>query len=226
LIEQSIQPAAVTHPTRHRLVSTAMQLFREKGYGTTSIADLLKAADVNSGSLYNFFPGKQDLLLAVLEGYRSGIREMVLEPAWRGTTDPIDRIFSLLAHYRRLIVETDCLYGCPVGSLALEIREPDDPIRELLASYFLAWTDAVHECLIEADSRLSDALDRLGLAEFVLTTMEGAVMQARIFRDVAYFDRAVQQLRNYIEILLYGRSSLPVPLREAAARAPLPRRSG
>jgi TetR/AcrR family transcriptional regulator, transcriptional repressor for nem operon len=47
-----------------------MQLFREKGYGATSVADLLKAADVNSGSLYNFFPGKQELLLAVLDAYQ------------------------------------------------------------------------------------------------------------------------------------------------------------
>jgi hypothetical protein len=51
-------------------------------------------------------------------------------------------------------------------------------------------------------------------------------MQAHVFRDVAYFDRAVQQLKNYIEILLYGRSSLPVPLREVVARAPLQSRSG
>jgi TetR/AcrR family transcriptional repressor of nem operon len=53
------------HPTRYRLVSTAMQ----KGYGATSVSDLLKAADVNSGSLYNFFPGKQDLLVAVPEAH-------------------------------------------------------------------------------------------------------------------------------------------------------------
>jgi TetR/AcrR family transcriptional repressor of nem operon len=135
---------------------------------------------------------------------------MLLEPAWRDVTDPIEKIFSLLGHYRQLIVETDCLYGCPIGSLALEIHEPEAPVRELLAAYFLVWTDAVYQCLIEADRWLPSDLDRLGLAEFVLTTMEGAVMQARTFRDVAYFDRAVQQLRNYVEILLYGRPQSPV----------------
>jgi len=119
-------------------------------------------------------------------------------------TDPIERIFSLLARYRRSLVETDCLYGCSIGSLALEIHEPDPLVRDLLAANFQAWTDAVLECLLEAGSRLPDALDRLSLAEFVLTTMEGALMQARIFRDVAYFDRAVQELRNYVEMLLYG----------------------
>jgi AcrR family transcriptional regulator len=194
-----------------------MRLFLEKGYGATSVADLLEAAGVDSESLDSLFSGKQDLLLAVLDAYRSGIREMLLEPAWRDVTDPIEKIFSLLARYRQLIVETDCLYGCPIGSLALEMHEPDPPVRELLAANFQAWTDAVLECLLEAGCRLPDALDRLSLAEFVLTTMEGAVMQARTFRDVAYFDRAVQELRNYVEILLYGRPGFSSPVRQALA---------
>ena len=194
-----------------------MRLFCEKGYDATSVADVLEATGVDSASLYSLFPRKQDLLLAVLDSYRSSIRKMLLEPAWRDVTDPIERIFSLLGRYRQLIVRTDCLYGCPLGSLALEVHEPDAPVRELLAANFRAWTDAVLECLLEAGSRLPDALDRLSLAEFVLTTMEGAVMQARTFRDVAYFDRAVQELRNYVEILLYGRPSLSVPVRQALA---------
>ena len=74
-----------------------MELFWLKGYGSTSIADILSRSQVNSGSLYHYFPGKQDLLLAVLESYRDGIGPMLLEPAWAGVDDPIDRIFALLA---------------------------------------------------------------------------------------------------------------------------------
>ena len=70
--------------TRTRLILAAMKLFWEKGYGSTSVADVLQSARVNSGSLYHFFPGKQDLLLAVLDMYRDGIRRMLIEPAWRG----------------------------------------------------------------------------------------------------------------------------------------------
>jgi len=44
--------------TRSRIVGVAMQLFWEKGYASTSIADILKASNANSGSLYHFFPGK------------------------------------------------------------------------------------------------------------------------------------------------------------------------
>ena len=132
----------------------ALRLFWEKGYGSTSIADILKAAGANSGSLYHFFPSKQDLLLAVLDTYNGGIYPMLLEPAWQGVDDPIERIFALLAHYRQLILDTECFYGCPIGSLALELHEPDPPVRERLAANFTAWTGAVRDCLEAAGPRL------------------------------------------------------------------------
>jgi TetR/AcrR family transcriptional regulator, transcriptional repressor for nem operon len=184
--------------TRAKIVETAAELFWIKGYGSTSIADILSRAQVNSGSLYHFFPGKQDLLLAVLESYRDGIYPMLLDPAWAGVEDPIDRVFALLGRYRELILLTDCSYGCPIGSLALELHEADPAVRDLLAQNFSAWVAAVRACLDEAGI----PGDTQALAEFVLTVMEGGVMQARTYRDVGYFDRAVAQLRTHIDTLI------------------------
>ena len=176
-----------------------MELFWRKGYGSTSIADILETAKINSGSLYYFFKGKQELLVAVLEAYRDGIGPMLLEPSWGEIEDPIERIFALLGTYRRLLVETDCFYGCPIGSLALELHEPDPEVRELIAANFRAWTDAVRDCLEQA--RLGQASDVHALAELVLTVMEGAVMQTRTYRDITHYDRAVGQLRRYLDCL-------------------------
>src|SRR3954451_20279376 len=99
-----------------------MELFWLKGYGPPSVADILSRSQVNSGSLYYFFPGKQDVLVAVLEAYRDGIGAMLLETAWAGVDDPVDRVFALLGSYRRGLVETECEYCCPIGSLALELH--------------------------------------------------------------------------------------------------------
>lgn len=183
--------------TRERLIATAMQLFWQKGYGATSVADILQAADAKSGSLYHFFPGKQDLLLAVLARYREGLRPMLLDPAWARESDPIGRVFALLARYRASIVQTDCTYGCPIGALALELHEPDPVVREALAVNFAAWTAAIEECLVGAGDRLPADVDRRELAQLVLTVMEGGVMQARTHRDVAFFDGSVRQLAAY-----------------------------
>lgn len=195
--------------TRTRIVMTAMDLFWQKGYASTSIADVLAGAGVNSGSLYHFFPGKQELLLAVLDAYHQGIDAMLLRPAWEGVEDPIERIFALLAAYREAIVQTDCTYGCPIGSLALELHEPDPPVRERLAANFTAWTDAVRGCLAEAGERLPAGANRREIAEFILTVMEGGVMLARTYRDVRYFDRAVAQLRVYLAGLTGSRHKKP-----------------
>mgnify|MGYP001282425550 CR=1 FL=1 len=192
----------MTADTRERIVRAAMELFWEKGYQSTSMADLFARARINSGSLYHFFPGKQDVLVAALTAYRDGIGMMLLEPAWAGIEDPVERVFALLERYRMLIVQTDCAYGCPIGSIALELHEPDPAVRELLAANFEAWTSAVEQQLKSAGKRLPAEVDRRALAEFVLTTMEGAVMLTRTHRDIGCFDRAIGQLRIYFERLV------------------------
>ena len=179
----------------------AMELFAAKGYHSTSVADILSRTQLNSGSLYHAFPGKQDILIAVLQAYRDGIGPMLLDPAWAGLSDPVERIFALLAAYRGMIVTTECSYGCPIGSLALELHEADPAVRELLAANFSAWVAAIETCLAEAADRLPADLDTRALAELVLTTMEGGVMQARTHRDVAYFDRSIAGLRRYFDLL-------------------------
>lgn len=186
---------------REKIIQAAMELFWLKGYNSTSIADLLSRTQLNSGSLYHVFPSKQDVLIGVLEAYRDGIEVMLLEPAWAHVSDPIEKIFALLASYRAMIVDSDCAYGCPIGSLALELHEPDLPVRALLAENFAKWTAAIEACLAGAGRRLPMRTDKTALAQFVLTTMEGGVMQARTHRDVAYFDRAVNQLRVHFELL-------------------------
>jgi TetR/AcrR family transcriptional repressor of nem operon len=188
--------------TRWRIIEAAMELFWLKGYASTSIADILSRGQVNSGSLYHFFPGKQDVLLAVLEAYRDGIRQMLLEPAWQGVSDPVERVFALLDFYRRAIIDTDCQYGCPIGSLALELHDADPIVRERLAENFTNWVDAVEECFRAADHRFVAETDFRGLAELALNVMEGGVMQARTYRDVAHFDRAVAQLRTFVERMM------------------------
>lgn len=188
--------------TRSKIIRAAMELFWQKGYGSTSIADILSRTQLNSGSLYHFFPGKQDVLLAVLDAYRDGIEPMLLQPAWGQEPDPVERVFKLLALYRGLIVETDCTYGCPIGSLALELHEADPVVLERLAQNFDGWVAAVRGCYEHAADRFRPGTDFQALAEFTLTVMEGGVMQARTHRDVGYFDRNVAQLRAHLDLLL------------------------
>jgi TetR/AcrR family transcriptional regulator, transcriptional repressor for nem operon len=138
---------------------------------------------------------------STVEMYRDGIEPMLLAPAWQHVADPIERIFALLASYRRALEQTDCTYGCPIGSLALELHEPDPPVRELLAVNFLGWVNHVRLCLEAGRQRLPRDVDTDALATFILTTMEGGVMQARTHRSLSAFDISVAVLRDYFKRL-------------------------
>ena len=188
--------------TREKLIETAAALFAERGYNATGMADILAAARVHRGSLYHAFPAKQDLLLAVLERYRSGIDERLIAPAWEGVDDPIERVFALLGRYRRFLSDSQCYFGCPIGSLALELHDADADVRAMLAANFNAWIGHVEQCFVAARGRLPAGADPRALALFTLAVMEGAVMLARTDRALDPFNIAVAQLRDHVDRLL------------------------
>ena len=193
--------------TRDRIVEAARQLFFERGYTATGIADVLKAADANSGSLYHFFPSKEDLLVAVLEKYQRMLEPQVLKPAFARTKDPIERLFKILEGYRLLLETTDFQLGCPIGNLALEVSNSHTKARTLIVENFQAWCEAVRGLIAEAGDRLPSDLDSEGFATHVLATMEGAVMLARAYRSFEPFDKTINQLKDYIRRLLRERSA-------------------
>jgi TetR/AcrR family transcriptional regulator, transcriptional repressor for nem operon len=184
------------------LVESARRLFWLKGYHSTSVAEVLHEAGANSGSLYHFFPTKQDLLLAVLDWYLENLGPEVMEPAFRQESDPIERVFAVLEGYRQALLATDLTFGCPIGSLALELHEPDPPLREKLSLNFARWCAAVRECLDAAGHRLPPDADNDELAQLILSVMEGGVMQARTHRSIEPYDASVRQLRTYVEMLV------------------------
>jgi AcrR family transcriptional regulator len=183
------------------LLEAARYLFWEKGYAATGIAEILDRAEANSGSFYHFFAGKEALLLAVLDAYLEGLQPVIVQPAFARQSDPIDRIFAILEGYRERLVETGCRYGCPLGRLALEIEAENLPAHNRIAANFDGWIGAVRGCLEAARDRFPPGLDLDALATFVLTAMEGGVLQSRSFRRLEPFDHSVAQLRNYFACL-------------------------
>jgi TetR/AcrR family transcriptional regulator, transcriptional repressor for nem operon len=187
--------------SRERLVDAALYLFWLQGYAATGVAEILDRADVRAGSFYYFFKTKESLLLAVLERYIETLDLVVTGPVFSEISDPIERIFGILEFYRRNLIRTGCTYGCPIGRLALEIPEEQKMVHRLLADNFDGWTAAVESCLRDALDRLPVDLDLKALSQFVLTVMEGGVMQARAHGSLEPFDASVSQLRNYFRLL-------------------------
>ena len=183
-------------------MEAARRLFWERGYEATSLQDVVDRARAKSGSLYYFFRTKEDLLLAVLDHYVGLLRPAVIEPAFGRTSDPIERIFSILNGYREGLIYTGFAHGCPIGNLALEVSDELPRAREKIAQNFAGWREWIKKCLAEAAGRLPTNVDSERLATFVLTVMEGAVMQARAHHSLEQFDSSVAELRDYFNRLL------------------------
>jgi AcrR family transcriptional regulator len=50
--------------TAQRILKTALRLFAERGYANTTIEAITEATDIGKGTFFNYFPTKEDLVIA------------------------------------------------------------------------------------------------------------------------------------------------------------------
>lgn len=62
---------------RAKIISSAAKLFRTKGFDGTTVRELAEVAGMQSGSLFYFFPTKEDILIAVIEQRMEQVRSAV-----------------------------------------------------------------------------------------------------------------------------------------------------
>jgi AcrR family transcriptional regulator len=81
---------------RSHILLGAAELFVKHGYGGTSIRDIAQRTGLLPGSVYHYFPAKEDLFIAV---HREGFRQLIgrVEEIIRSETDPWRRIESACA---------------------------------------------------------------------------------------------------------------------------------
>jgi len=198
---------------RSRILEGARLLFWEQGYENTTLADVAERTQANLGSVYYFFHTKEDLLLGVLDLYTELLFPVLIRPLFERVKDPLERIFGLLDGYRQGLLLSGCTQGCPIGNLALEVGDAMPKARAKIAANFEGWRGWVRKCLEDAKDRLPPDADIHALAVFILTVMEGAVMQARAHQSLEPFDASVLQLRDY-----FDRLQGPKPKNRPAAR--------
>lgn len=188
--------------TRQRLIEAARDLFLVQGYHSTGVAEIVRTANTKMGSLYYFFPTKEDLLAAVLEWYRENIYEGLLQPVYERIDDPIERVFGILDGYRQMLLLTGFEQGCPIGNLALELTNSHPKVRGLLVANFDQWADEVYKCLSGASAKFPESVDLHSLAQHIMAVMEGAIMLARTYRSIKPYDSALANIRDYVERLI------------------------
>lgn len=69
---------------RKRLKDAALQLFRSRGYERTSVEQITKRANLATGSFYQHYRSKQQLLLALMDELLAAMGQLSLRPNYSG----------------------------------------------------------------------------------------------------------------------------------------------
>ncbi len=92
------------------ILDSAEKLFVEKGYADTSINDIAGDADFGRTSVYQYFGGKEEIYLRVLERYTDQLTDRVRAAA--ATAETVrDMVTSFLEVLRRFIKEKPAFFA-------------------------------------------------------------------------------------------------------------------
>lgn len=111
----------------------AMQVFWKKGYEGTSMADLIKAMQINKGSLYNAFGSKKALFDRALARYDQQSRAVRLAELreWDDPVAAIDAFFSGMIEEAQQ--DPSCL-GCFVINTAQDLPNQPPEVAEIVTT--------------------------------------------------------------------------------------------
>jgi TetR/AcrR family transcriptional regulator, lmrAB and yxaGH operons repressor len=170
---------------RERLIASAIALMRENGVHATGLSDLLEHSHTARGSIYQHFPeGKLQLMVqATLDAGRlitAKIEELTrILPAE-------DVIKAFVDGWKRDLTDSSFTAGCPI--MAAAQAGPDAiAVREASASVFADWARVIADSI---ESKGVDAATAASLGSFIVSSVEGAIIQCRSARSVQPLDDA------------------------------------
>jgi AcrR family transcriptional regulator len=168
---------------RDRMVYSAAQLVRERGVTATGVRDVVDRAAAPRGSFQHYFPGGKDQLVSEALLWSGDFAARWVTSYVDGARRPTPSgLFShMVAQWKREFGTRGFGRGCPVNAAAADLAGGDSPVNEPLRAALAGWEDAIVAALVRMD-----VPTRRGrrLATLMLSALEGAILLARVHRDV------------------------------------------
>jgi TetR/AcrR family transcriptional repressor of nem operon len=184
----SVTQAQASTGTAQRILDVAEELVQRRGYNGFSYADIAGELGITKASLHYHFASKAELGEALIERYAARFAE-----ALEGIAGTTSGAHSKLEAYASLYV--DVLRGdrmCLCGMLAAEYQTLPERMHGSVIGFFdhnVTWLTGV---LAEgqSDGELSFEGSPADAAQTVLSGLQGAMLVARPYRDLARFQAA------------------------------------
>ncbi|GGC79730.1 TetR/AcrR family transcriptional regulator [Chelatococcus reniformis] len=180
---------------RDSILEHAVRLFRERGYASTGLNDILAASGAPKGSLYHYFPGGKAQIGAEAvrlagEKVAGTLRAIAADEA--DAADIPRRYFAMLSGWLATSAFRD---GSPIAATLLETVSDHELIRAEGAGAYGAAIEVLREAFVRGGIEPRRAARIAGL---VLAALEGALLHARVFRDPAPLLDAAEELAAVI----------------------------
>jgi len=179
---------------RSRLVSAAVDLAYQNGFGATSLADIAREAEVPLGNVYYYFKTKDEIGEAIVEQRLAQLAAQ--RQRWDEAGSPKDR---LCACVQGVLENKDFLaeHGCAIGTFCSELHKSGSSFATRATEIF-----AQHLAWIESQFRtLGKGKDSNGLAVHLLSAMQGVSVLAHSFHDPRLVATETKRLKSWIRSL-------------------------
>ncbi|ELS53039.1 TetR/AcrR family transcriptional regulator [Streptomyces viridochromogenes] len=176
-------------------LQSALELFWQRGYEATSMADLVEHLGVGRASLYATFGNKHELYLKALDRYeRAGFTPIVRELSQPGPALPAVR--SVVRRYATEAADEQLrLHGCLVTNTAAELAPHDRAAARQVERNWDQLETVLHSALVRAQAQgeLPAGRDPLTLARMLLVLLQGLRVVGKASSDPARVRDAAEQ---------------------------------
>lgn len=166
--------------TREAILTAAAELMRRKGYAAVGMKDVVVASGAPIGSLYHHFPGGKAQIAGealVNAGAAYGLLIPTLVDAHHDLGEAIE---AVLAQAAEDMAHTGFANMCPVASVAAEVADTVEHLRETSAAIFAGWLDG-GTAYFESRGVPHDTARDVTVA--LISGLEGAFVLARTMRS-------------------------------------------
>src|SRR5277367_3803401 len=183
---------------KEKLLSDGLRVVHQRGFGASSVRDIVQAAGVPQGSFTNHFASKEAFGLEILERYHDMTSAAVTATLRNDSLPPLRRLRAWIDGQLEYLRKDDMRRGCLYGNLSAEASEESEAIRSRIASVFAENQASVAYCLDAAISagELAPNADVQELAGFIVSSLQGAILVAKAQRSpipVERFERVLFQ---------------------------------
>jgi TetR/AcrR family transcriptional repressor of nem operon len=179
------------HSLRNRILEAGLKVMFRKGYVGASVRDIVAEAPAPQGSFTNHFRSKEEFVREVLDLYFENLKQVVAETLGDTSRTPRQRLKRYLDFITERLANAEFSRGCLIGDLSLEAAPQSEILRERLADIFIEWRTPFAACIAEgqAAGEIATTFTAEELAEFLLSSWEGAILRLKVVRNAEPLER-------------------------------------